>query len=73
MKSSDGTNELEKFREQWKAEISKQNKRDSQSKSSPTAATSSTDIKSPLEVSEIGVPNTVELTKSNLIQLISKH
>jgi hypothetical protein len=60
-KSSD-SNELERFREQWKAEISKQH---NQSKLPPeTSSTSVSDIKKHLEEStEIRVPNAAELTK----------
>ena len=66
---SNDSSELERFREQWKAEISKQRKKVSQPESSPeTSGTNvsdtTVDIKNHLEEStEIGVPYTAELIK----------
>ncbi|CAB5361549.1 unnamed protein product [Rhizophagus irregularis] len=69
---SSGTSELENFREQWKAEISRQHKKDSHSKSPATSANisnASVDVKKSLELSEesieIEVPSTFELTNTN--------
>ncbi|RIA95548.1 hypothetical protein C1645_471063 [Glomus cerebriforme] len=56
---SKDTNELENFREQWKAEISKQNRKEN-------VSGSSVDVKKPLELTkeltEIEAPSVVELT-----------
>ncbi|CAG8548149.1 208_t:CDS:2 [Funneliformis caledonium] len=65
---STDTNELERFREKWKAEISRLNKKDAQSKTISNVSVSSTlvDAKKvqPLEdITEIGTSSTFESTK----------
>jgi hypothetical protein len=69
---SNDTSELENFREQWKAEISKQYKKDSHSKAPENSANISNapiDVKKSLEFSEEPieneVPSTFELTNTN--------